>query len=70
MGNGRLPPGRPKGAVGKKGKKVKDPNRPKRPTSAYFFFIASKREEAKLRGQQISKVNKGNTGNSMKGQPT
>lgn len=34
----------------------KDPNRPKRPTSAYFFFAAAQREEAKKRGESISKV--------------
>lgn len=42
--------------MGRKEKKVKDPNRPKRPTSAYFYFIAAKREEAKKRGDDISRV--------------
>jgi high mobility group protein B1/high mobility group protein B3 len=37
-------------------RKVKDPNRPKRPTSAYFYFVASKREEAARKGQKITKV--------------
>ena len=37
-------------------KKVKDPNRPKRPTSAYFYFVAKEREEAKRRGEDISRV--------------
>lgn len=38
------------------GKRDKDPNKPKRPTSAYFFFAASERVEAKKRGEDISKV--------------
>jgi hypothetical protein len=37
-------------------KKIKDPNKPKRPTSAYFYFVAKEREEAKKRGEDISRV--------------
>lgn len=37
-------------------KKVKDPNKPKRPTSSYFYFVAKEREEAKKRGDDISRV--------------
>lgn len=37
-------------------KKYKDPNKPKRPTSAYFYFVAKEREEAKKRGEDISRV--------------
>lgn len=40
----------------KQDKKVKDPNKPKRPTSAYFYFVAKEREEAKKRGEDISRV--------------
>ena len=40
----------------KQEKKVKDPNKPKRPTSAYFYFVAKEREEAKRRGEDISRV--------------
>ena len=35
---------------------MKDPNKPKRPTSAYFYFVAKEREEAKKRGEDISRV--------------
>lgn len=38
------------------GKRPKDPNRPKRPTSAYFYYVASQREECKRRGEHISRV--------------
>jgi len=34
----------------------KDPNKPKRPTSAYFYFVAEKREEYKKAGKKITKV--------------
>jgi hypothetical protein len=34
----------------------KDPNKPKRATSAYFFYMAAERENAKKRGENISKV--------------
>jgi len=46
------------GRVPKEGKRkqVKDPNKPKRGTSAYFYFIAEKRVEAKEAGKKISKV--------------
>ena len=37
-------------------KKVKDPNKPKRATSAYFFFLADCREQAKKAGRSLSKV--------------
>lgn len=37
-------------------KKMKDPNKPKRPTSSYFYFVAKEREEAKKRGEDISRV--------------
>jgi len=37
-------------------KREKDPNAPKRPMSAYFFFVADQREEAKKRGEHISRV--------------
>lgn len=40
----------------KQDKKMKDPNKPKRPTSAYFYFVAKEREEAKKRGEDISRV--------------
>lgn len=41
----------------KQDKKVKDPNKPKRPTSAYFYFVAKEREEAKKRGDDsVSRV--------------
>lgn len=40
----------------KQDKKFKDPNKPKRPTSAYFYFVAKEREEAKKRGEDISRV--------------
>lgn len=38
------------------GKKAKDPNKPKRATSAYFFFLAQCREDAKQAGRSISKI--------------
>ncbi|XP_052778360.1 high mobility group protein B3-like [Mya arenaria] len=38
------------------GKKVKDPNKPKRSTSAYFYYLAFCREEAKKAGRSISKI--------------
>lgn len=41
---------------GGRGKKAKDPNKPKRATSAYFFYLAHCREEAKKQGRSISKV--------------
>lgn len=37
-------------------KKAKDPNKPKRATSAYFFFLAQCRENAKKAGRSISKI--------------
>lgn len=37
-------------------KKVKDPNKPKRATSAYFFFLADCREQAKKAGRSLSKI--------------
>jgi len=37
-------------------KKAKDPNKPKRSTSAYFYFLASCREQAKKQGRSISKI--------------
>ncbi|KAK3102545.1 hypothetical protein FSP39_012087 [Pinctada imbricata] len=46
---------RPKGATGTK-RKVKDPNKPKRSTSAYFFFLAKCREDAKKEGRSISRI--------------
>lgn len=52
--------GRPKGstngAKAQKRKMDKDPNKPKRPTSAYFYFVADKREEYKAAGKKITKV--------------
>jgi len=49
--------GRPKGSTnGAKRKLAKDPNKPKRPTSAYFYFVADKREEHKKAGRKITKV--------------
>lgn len=42
--------------VDARGKKVKDPNKPKRATSAYFFFLAHCREEAKKTGKSISRI--------------
>jgi len=38
------------------GKKAKDPNKPKRATSAYFYYLAFCREEAKKQGRSISKI--------------
>lgn len=38
------------------GKREKDPNKPKRPTSAYFYYVAGQRDEAKKRGESISRV--------------
>lgn len=38
------------------GKKDKDPNKPKRSTSAYFYFLAQCREDAKKEGRSISKI--------------
>jgi len=40
----------------RKPKKEKDANKPKRSTSAYFYFMASCREQAKKAGRNISKV--------------
>jgi len=40
----------------RKMKKEKDANKPKRSTSAYFYFMASCREQAKKTGRNISKV--------------
>lgn len=37
-------------------KKEKDANKPKRSTSAYFYYMASCREQAKKAGRNISKV--------------
>lgn len=37
-------------------KKAKDPNKPKRATSAYFYFLAACREQAKKQGRSISKI--------------
>jgi len=37
-------------------KRKRDVNKPKRSTSAYFFFLAHKREESKRAGRSISKV--------------
>lgn len=45
----------PAPAKGKR-KKEKDPNRPKRPTSSYFYFIQSARQECKERGEKITRV--------------
>lgn len=38
------------------GKKAKDPNKPKRSTSAYFYYLAFCREEAKKVGKSISRI--------------
>ncbi|KAL4226745.1 hypothetical protein ACF0H5_014725 [Mactra antiquata] len=38
------------------GKKAKDPNKPKRATSAYFYYLAQCREEAKKAGRSLSKI--------------
>ena len=55
--NQKLFSGRPKGSTnGAKRKLAKDPNKPKRPTSAYFYFVAEKREEQKKAGRKITKV--------------
>ncbi|CAE1142392.1 HMGB3 [Acanthosepion pharaonis] len=40
----------------KKSKKPKDVNKPKRATSAYFFYMASCRDQAKKAGKNVSKV--------------
>ena len=40
----------------RKSKKPKDANKPKRATSAYFFFMANCREQAKKAGKNVSKV--------------
>jgi len=43
-------------ATARSGKKEKDPNKPKRATSAYFYFLAQCREDAKKAGKSISKI--------------
>lgn len=48
--------GRPKVDGRPGGKKAKDPNKPKRSTSAYFYYLAFCREEAKRAGRSISKI--------------
>ncbi|XP_060572760.1 high mobility group protein B3-like [Ruditapes philippinarum] len=48
--------GRPKVDGRPGGKKAKDPNKPKRATSAYFYYLAHCREEAKKQGRSISKI--------------
>lgn len=49
--------GRAKTDGGRPGqKKVKDPNKPKRSTSAYFYYLAFCREDAKKHGRSISKI--------------
>lgn len=48
--------GRPRNGGRPGQKKAKDPNKPKRSTSAYFFFLASCREQAKKQGRSISKI--------------
>ncbi|KAH3820554.1 hypothetical protein DPMN_122298 [Dreissena polymorpha] len=48
--------GRPKVDGRPGGKKAKDPNKPKRSTSAYFYYLAFCREEAKKAGKSISKI--------------
>ncbi|XP_060075409.1 high mobility group protein B3-like [Ylistrum balloti] len=40
----------------KRKRKPKDANRPKRATSAYFFFLAHCRAEAKTTGRNVSKI--------------
>jgi len=44
------------GGKKRKMKKEKDANKPKRATSAYFFFMANCREQAKKAGRNCSKV--------------
>jgi len=40
----------------RQGKKAKDPNKPKRATSAYFYYLAQCREDAKKAGRSLSKI--------------
>ena len=51
-----LVPGRVKKEKASRKRKAKDPNKPKRPTSAYFFYVAAKREEYKAAGKKITRV--------------
>lgn len=48
--------GRPKLDGRPGGKKAKDPNKPKRAQSAYFYYLAACREEAKKQGRSISRI--------------